>query len=164
MTFSLIVAVASNGVIGKDGGLPWRLPADLAHFKAVTMGKPVIMGRRTWESIGRPLPGRRNIVVTSTPFEAVECAPSLDAALALVKSEEEVFVIGGARLFAEALPRADRLYWTDVEGEFEGDVRFPPVAWAEWKEVERRERAPDEKNPHRLTFVIFERILGQSVE
>ncbi len=131
MQLSLIAAVARNGVIGRDGDLPWRLPDDLAHFKRLTSGHAVVMGRRTWESIGRPLPKRTNLVVsrTLTPPEGVRVAPSLDAALAAARESgaSRAFVIGGAALYAESLPLVDVLELTRVEAEVEGDVHFP--AW-----------------------------------
>jgi dihydrofolate reductase len=120
MIVSLIAAVAANGVIGRDGDLPWRIPEDLRHFKAVTLGKPVIMGRKTWQSLGRPLPGRRNIVVTRDAgfaAEGAETVASLDAALALVADVAEAMVIGGGEIYAQALPRADRLYLHPAEGD-----------------------------------------------
>jgi dihydrofolate reductase len=131
---SLIVAVAANGVIGRDGGLPWHLPDDLKRFKQITTGHTIIMGRRTWESIAHQLPGRRMIVVSRqpdyTPFVAgVEVAASLDGALQLAQlaGETEAFVIGGAELFREALPKADRLYLTIVFAEIDGDVYYPDL-------------------------------------
>jgi dihydrofolate reductase len=129
MTLSIIVAMTDARVIGKDNALPWRIPEDLKRFKAITMGHPIIMGRRTFESIGKPLPGRRNIVVTSKAriAEGVETARSLIEALALCpEAEGERFVIGGARLFAEALPLADKIYLTFVHADIKGDVYFPP--------------------------------------
>ncbi len=161
---SIVVAVARNGVIGRGGKLPWSLPADLQHFKAVTMGKPIIMGRRTWESIGRPLPGRLNIVVTSRADLPAPTASSLAGALELAGGVEEACVIGGERLFREALPIADRLFFTRVESEVDGEVRFPEINWAAWQEVESRTREPDERNPHRLTFQKFERKLSPPVK
>ena len=129
MSLSIIVAMTDDRVIGRDNTLPWRLPDDLKRFKAITMGHPIIMGRRTFESIGKPLPGRRNIVVTSGPAIAgVQTATSLANALALCpESEGERFVIGGARLFAEALTAADKIYLTLVHADIPGDVRFPPL-------------------------------------
>lgn len=155
----MIVAVAANGVIGHAGDLPWpRLSADLQHFKRTTMGAPVIMGRRTFESIGRALPGRRNIVVTrdaSKRFAGCETAASLDEALARVGDVEEAFVIGGAALFEEALVRADRLVLTRVHKDYRGDVRFEPDLSA-WRETGRSEIAADGDVPA-LTFLEYRR-------
>jgi dihydrofolate reductase len=141
---SLIVARARNGVIGKDGALPWKIPGELAHFKRTTMGHPIVMGRKTWESIGRPLPGRRNIVVTrnggySAP--GAEVAASLEAALTLCADADEVFVIGGAELYAQALPRAARAVVTEIDADFDGDARFPSLAPSEWQVVDRQPAA-----------------------
>jgi dihydrofolate reductase len=158
MILSLIVAVAENGVIGKDNRLPWHLPEDLRYFKQVTLGKPVVMGRKTFESIGRPLPGRSNIVVTGDPdwrAEGVLVAHSLEEALTLA-SGEEVFVIGGARLFAEALPRAQRLYLTEIHRAYQGDVRFPDWNRAEWRETARRRVEGDPP----ISFLRFDRDLS----
>ncbi|KJS44362.1 MAG: hypothetical protein VR70_01705 [Rhodospirillaceae bacterium BRH_c57] len=164
MTMSIAVAVAENGVIGRNNALPWHLPDDLKWFKRVTLGKPVIMGRKTFESIGRPLPGRPNIVVTTTPdwsAEGVHAACSLDAAQALADTlkglDGEVVVIGGARLFAEALHRADRLYLTEVHLQPEGDVHFPPFDRSEWQEVERTPGAPGPQGEQTHTFVVLHR-------
>ena len=158
MLISIIAAVARNGVIGRNGALPWHLPADLKYFKTTTMGKPVIMGRRTWESIGKPLPGRLNVVVTSHPGVPVTCARATSLAQAIRLAEsDEAFIIGGARLFAEALPLADRLYLTLVDAEIEGDVSFPAYDRTAWREVKRAVHVPDDKNPYRLTFSLFER-------
>ncbi|WP_028310051.1 dihydrofolate reductase [Derxia gummosa] len=129
-TLSVIVAVARNGIIGRDNTLPWRLPADLKHFRATTMGAPIVMGRNTWESLGRPLPGRRHIVVSRNRdyvAAGAEVVASLDAALALVAEVPEVFVIGGAQLYALAFPRAQRFVITEVALEPEGDTRLPPL-------------------------------------
>lgn len=138
---ALIAAVAANGVIGSDNALPWRLPEDLKRFRALTLGHPVIMGRRTFESIGRPLPGRRNIVVTRNAawrVEGCETASSLEAALAAAGTGgDEIFVIGGAQIYAEALPLAQRLYLTEIRQPFTGDARFPDVNRVEWKETAR---------------------------
>ena len=163
---SIVAAVARNGVIGRDNALPWRLPADLKHFKAITMGKPVIMGRKTWESIGRPLPGRRNIVVTRNPSFAApgaELAGSLDAALALVDGCDEVCVIGGAQLYREALSRADKMYLTFVEADVHGDARFPDLSGGGWVEVSSESHPADAANPHPYRFALFERRVAISV-
>ena len=128
MKISIIVAMADKRVIGHDNRLPWHLPADLKHFKATTMGKPIIMGRKTWESIGRPLPGRTNIVVTRDPrYTADGCVVvhSIDAALQACSGNEEVMVIGGAEFYRQVLPEASTLYLTLVHDEFEGDALFP---------------------------------------
>lgn len=138
MSIHLIAAVAKNGVIGKDGQIPWYIPEELQHFKELTTGHTVIMGRRTYESIGRPLPNRQNIVVTSTLDNIPGCqiARSLSEALALAE-QEEIFIIGGAMLYAEALPMADQLDITIVEAAPEGDTFFPAVDWNRYVEVER---------------------------
>lgn len=165
MRLSVVAARAEGGVIGRGNGLPWRLPRDLARFKQLTLGKPVIMGRRTFESIGRPLPGRRNIVVTRNRAwraAGVAAAADLDAALALARSacgaEGEAFVIGGAALYAEALPRAGRIHLTEVEAAVDGDVWFPPFDEADFREIERIHHPADEQNAHAMTFRTLERI------
>ncbi|MCW7537636.1 dihydrofolate reductase [Aquabacterium sp. A7-Y] len=137
---SLIAAVARNGVIGRDNSLIWHLPEDLQHFKRVTLGCPVLMGRKTFESIGRPLPGRRNVVLTRDVHwtaPGVEEAPSLPAALELLKHATKVFVIGGAHLYAEALPLADELILTEIDADFEGDTHFPDWDRQAFEEVSR---------------------------
>jgi|SRR5262245_3467575 len=137
---SLVAALARNRVIGAGNRLPWRLPEDLKRFKRLTMGAPVIMGRKTHDSIGRPLPGRRNIVVTGQPgarWEGCEAAHSLDDAIALAGDAPEVFVIGGAELYRLALPRADRLYLTLIDADHEGDTFFPAFDPADWRETAR---------------------------
>jgi dihydrofolate reductase len=160
MRITLIAAVARNGVIGREGRLPWRLPGDLQRFKAVTMGHPVIMGRKTWESIGRALPGRLNIVVSRTAgLAAAGCvvAGSLDEALRAAGSSPEVFVIGGAALYREVLPRADQLHLTRVIADFEGDVRFPEYDPADWRLVATKEYPADDRNPWACRVELFER-------
>jgi dihydrofolate reductase len=164
---AIIVAVAENGVIGRDNGLPWRLSGDLQYFKRVTMGKPVIMGRKTYESIGRPLPGRRNIVITRNPsFQAdgIDVVPSLDAALALAGSAaaaegvEETVVIGGAEIYRAALPLADRLYITEVHASVEGDTLLPEIDWDQWRESSREVHAADPESADLdYSFVRYER-------
>jgi dihydrofolate reductase len=153
MRISIVVAIAENGVIGRGGRLPWRIPSDLKLFRATTLGKPVIMGRKTFESIGKPLDGRANVVVTRNPtfrHDGVEVAGSFKQALALARRSAqktgaaEIAVIGGADVFAAALAVANRIYLTRVHGSPEGDVYFPELKEGEWKETERRplSRAP----------------------
>jgi dihydrofolate reductase len=157
---ALVVAVADNGVIGRGGTLPWHLPDDLKHFKAVTMGKPVLMGRRTFESIGRPLPGRRNLVLTRTFRESppgVQYVRSVDAALALVSDAAQLCVIGGAEVFALARSLATRVYLTQVHAVIPGDTCFPLGDLAAWSEVERMEHAADARHAHAMSFVTLER-------
>ena len=153
----LVAAVASNGIIGANGGLPWRLPEDLAHFKRLTLGHPVIMGRRTWESLKGPLPGRDNIVVTRTPgYEAAGAAlaSSLEAALALCWGEPVAFVIGGSRLFGESLPVAAGLVLTEIHRDFEGDTRFPDYDRSRWKETQRERHVTSDGT--KFDFVLYE--------
>jgi dihydrofolate reductase len=157
---TLIVARARNGVIGRGGTLPWRLPEDLAHFKRTTMGYPIVMGRRTWDSIGRALPGRRSIVVSrNAAFGApgAEVVPSLDAALALVRDVPEVFVIGGAELFKVAAPLAQRMVVTEIDADFEGDTFFPRPDPREWTVVAREPHAANANRPFAIEFVTYDR-------
>ncbi|WP_308911836.1 dihydrofolate reductase [Pseudokordiimonas caeni] len=160
MTLEIVVAMAANRIIGRDNGLPWHLPADLKHFKAVTMGKPVVMGRKTFESIGRPLPGRRNIVVTRNAGwqgEGVDVTTSLDAAIALAhEASETVMVIGGADIYRQALPKVDRIHLTEVEVTVDGDASFPELDPTEWHEV-ARESFPAEDGRPAYAFVTLER-------
>ena len=135
---SIIVAVSANNVIGDEGGLPWELPEDLRRFKQVTMGKPMIMGRETYDSIGRALPGRKNIVLTRQDdfaAEGCEVVTSIDAALEAAGDAEEIMVIGGGEIYRQFLPTADRIYLTRVQGEVEGDTRFPELDMDEWDVV-----------------------------
>lgn len=158
---ALIAAVAANGVIGAGNALPWHLPADLRRFKATTLGHPVIMGRRTYESIGRALPGRANLVVTrQAGFDAPGCTVvgSLAAARAAARSADEAFVIGGGELYREALPAADRLYVTEIHASFAGDALFPPIDPREWREVARE--VHEGEAPFRFDFVRYERAAG----
>lgn len=160
---ALILARADNGVIGWRGGLPWRLPEDLRRFKALTLGKPCIMGRKTWDSLPRkPLPGRSNIVVTRDQTfhaEGATVAHALDDAIALAEREnsEEIMIIGGAEIFREALPHADRIYLTEVHGAFEGDVVMPPFDVNQWREIGREDHAPGEASEIGFSFVMLER-------
>src|SRR3954465_2457314 len=155
----LIAAVASNGVIGVDGKLPWHLPEDLKHFKKLTLGHPIIMGRRTWESLGKPLPGRENIVVTRTPgYEAAGAAvaTSLSAALALCAGESVAFVIGGHQLFVESLPLAAGLVLTEIFRAYEGGTWFPQFDRLHWREAQRE--AHTAADGMRFDFVLYERL------
>jgi len=158
---AFVVAVAENGVIGRDNQLIWRLPADLRHFKELTLGHPVVMGRRTFESIGKPLPGRTNIVVTRQPeWQAEGCtvAYSVPTALELAhQSDELVFVIGGAEIYRQALSAADTMYLTEVHQSFEGDVFFPEINHSEWRETTRERHEPDEKHAYAFSFVTLQR-------
>jgi dihydrofolate reductase len=159
---TLVAAVADNGVIGADGGMPWHLPADLAHFKRLTMGKPVLMGRLTWEAIGKPLPGRLNLVLTRSRdwhADGARRVPSFIEALRVAQQAgaRELMVIGGADVYRQALPKAERIYLTRVHAEPWGDTLFPELDPGEWHEVGRRERLSDEHNPWDLTFVVLER-------
>ena len=160
---TLVVAIAENGVIGRDGGLPWRLPTDLQRFKATTMGKPIVMGRKTWESFPRhPLPGRHNIVITrDVGYEAAgaDVVLSLAEALALAGSgrPEQICIIGGGEIYAQALPMADRLDVTHVLTEVEGDTHFPPIDPKIWRIVSSDSYPAGEKDSHATRHVIYER-------
>lgn len=157
---SLIVAAAENDVIGRDGALPWRLSDDLRRFKTLTMGKPLIMGRRTRESIGRPLPGRQNIVITRNPgyrAEGSDVVCSLDAALAAAGDAPEVMVIGGAEIYRQFLPLAGRIYLTRVHTVIAGDTFLPAMDPAEWKEVARTRHPADPRNDFETSFITLER-------
>ncbi len=154
----LVVAIADNGVIGAKGTLPWHLPEDLRHFKRVTLGHPVIMGRRTWESLGKPLPGRENIVVSRTAgFEApgAHVAMSFEAAIALCAGESVACVIGGSALFAAALPIADRLVITEIHRAYDGDTYFPEWNRADWRVSQKETHTSSEGV--RFDFVLYER-------
>ena len=160
MRRSLVVAVAANRVIGRDNALPWRLPADLAHFKKVTMGHPIVMGRRTYESIGKPLPGRKNIVVTrNRAFQAPGCTvvQSLEDAWKAAGDAEEVCVIGGTSLFEEALPIADVIHLTQVEAVVEGDTYFPEFDRSQWREKEIARHDADARHAYPIRILELER-------
>lgn len=159
---SMIVAHADNRVIGKDNDMPWHLPADLAYFKRTTLGKPIIMGRKTYESIGRPLPGRKNIVISRDEeyrAEGVEVVGSVEAALALVSDVEEVMVIGGGAIYKHCLPAAQRLYITHIDANIVGDTYFPKYDLNEWQLAVSEVKAADEKNNYQLRFNVYERNL-----
>jgi dihydrofolate reductase len=153
---ALVVAVADNGVIGRAGTLPWHLPDDLKHFKAVTMGKPVLMGRRTFESIGKALPGRRNLVLSrkhAVDIAGVKTVHSLEEALVCAGDAGELCVIGGAEVYAAALPVADRVYLTQVHAQVEGDTYFPLAKLSSWTEMEHTEHPADERHLYAMSFV-----------
>jgi len=159
----LVAAVAANGAIGRGGQMPWHLPDDLQHFKALTMGHPVIMGRRTFEAIGRPLPGRRSIVVSSTladsPPAGMECAQSWEEALRLAaESAPPAFVIGGAQLYALALPRVQVMHLTELDEPVEGDTYFPPFDQSDWRLVSETCHARDARHAIGFRFCTYERI------
>jgi dihydrofolate reductase len=165
MLRSLVVAVARNGVIGRDNQLPWKLPDDMAYFRKVTMGHPVVMGRRTWESIGRPLPGRTNIVVTRQQgYAAPGCVVvgSLAEAWSAAGDAEEVSVIGGTTLFEETLRIADRIHLTEVQADVEGDVFFPKFDRREWRETEVSRHGVDERHAYPFRIVVLDRIRGDA--
>lgn len=157
----LIAAMASNRVIGRNNALPWQLPADLKRFKALTMGHAVVMGRKTYESISRPLPGRRNLVITrNRGYSAPGCEifHSLDEALAACLGTKATFIIGGAELYRESLPRAHHLEFTEIHAEFEGDAVFPEFSPAQWREVAREIHSAEAGIAFRYDFVRYERI------
>ena len=156
----LIAAVARNGTIGRDNTLPWRLREDMRHFKATTLGSPVLMGRKTWDSLGRPLPGRRNLVVSrqvGLVLEGAEVFASLDAALAAIDDAQRVFVIGGGQLYAETLPRADRVFLSEIAADVPGDTGFPSLVGLPLHEVSRRHVAADEFNEYPFDIVHYSR-------
>lgn len=167
---SMIAAMGKNRVIGKDNEMPWHLPADLQHFKKTTMHSPIVMGRKTYESIGRPLPGRLNIVLSRDPelkIEGCSVAHSMDEALLIANTDassdngnknNEVFITGGAYLYEMFLDKADRLYLTQIDEVFSGDTFFPDYTRLKWKEVARRNYPADENNPHAYSFVTLDRI------
>ena len=158
---AIIVATDEQGLIGKDNDLPWKLSADLQYFRRVTMGKPLIMGRNTHESIGRALPGRKNIVVSkNTDYQAEGCCVvhSVDKAIEVCDGAEEVMVMGGASLYKQLLPQADRLYLTHVHASLEGDTWFPDWLKSEWHEVSREDHLADDKNDYAYSFIVYDRI------
>lgn len=160
MKISIIVAMDDNRVIGIDGRLPWRLSADLRHFKSITMGKPIIMGRKTHESIGRVLPGRENVVITrNRNYLAQDCTvlQSLECVYARFNHVREIMIMGGEELYQQTLDRADRIYLTEVHTECKGDTRFPDFDRGQWLEVERKDHAADGKNEFDYSFVILDR-------
>ncbi len=166
MKLSLFVAVAENGVIGAKGTMPWKMSADLKTFRRLTMGKPLVMGRKTFQSLKGPLDGRDNIVLTGDPYfeaEGISIVNSLADALTLARTlgaargADEIMVIGGADVFRAALPRADRIYWTEIHASPEGDVHFPEIDFADWQEVSREALPPGEKDTVTATLRVLER-------
>jgi len=157
---SIIAAMAKNRVIGYENRLPWRLPADLQHFKQITMGKPMIMGRKTWESLPGLLPGRPHIVVTRNPdfsAEGAKVVHSLEEGFDAACHAEEIMIVGGANLYAQTLSHAHRMYLTQIEAEVEGDARFPPYDTDEWRETAREAHRADENNPYDYQFITLEK-------
>jgi dihydrofolate reductase len=163
---SIIAAVAANGVIGRDGDLPWHLPSDLRHFKRTTMGHFLIVGRKTWEEVGKPLPGRTMVVVTrdrGLRIDDVIVVHSLKEALEAARGDDEVFVAGGGEIYRQALPLADRVYMTRIHADFEGDTIFPELDRNEFRLVERSDHEPDDRDPFPYSFLVYERVLPATV-
>lgn len=161
MKLAIIVATDQQNLIGKDNDLPWKISADLQYFRRVTMGKPLIMGRNTHESIGRALPGRKNIVITSDlRYQAEGCCVvhSIDQAMSECDDAKEVMVMGGASLYKQLLPQADRLYLTQVHASLEGDTWFPDWQQSDWQELSRENYPADEKNEYAYSFIVYERV------
>jgi dihydrofolate reductase len=160
---SLIVAVARNGVIGRKGDLPWHLPKDLRRFKALTMGHHLVVGRKTWQEVGRPLPGRVMVVVTRDPGyrpDGVIVVHSLEEALQVAQGDDEVFIAGGGEIYRQALPLVDRMYVTRIHAEVAGDTTFPEVDLTAWRLVERADHEADEKHEYPFTFEVYDRVTG----
>jgi len=171
MKLAMIVAMAKNNVIGFENDMPWHLPADLKWFKKTTLGSPIIMGRKTYESIGKPLPGRLNIILSrDTDLEIEDCTVvnSLDDALKTAKhadnTKDEIFITGGAHLYNTFLADVDTLYLTLIDAELEGDTFFPDYTQYDWQEKQRSEHPADDKNPYSLTFLKLERVRSESAE
>lgn len=161
MKLAIIVAMDKQGLIGQNNDLPWKISADLQYFRKVTMGKPLIMGRNTHESIGRALPGRKNIILTSrTGYQPEGCTVvnSLEAAIQACDDVKEVMIMGGASLYEQFLPKADRLYLTHVNAELEGDTWFPKWDEKQWQEVSREDHLADEKNQYPYSFAVYDRV------
>jgi dihydrofolate reductase len=163
---SLVVAMARNGVIGRDNAMPWHLPDDLKHFKALTMGKPMLMGRKTFAAIGKPLPGRTSLVLTRDPAwraEGVIAVRSLDEAFEKAGSAPELCVVGGAEIYNLTLPIAQRIHLTQIHADIPGDTVFPPLDASEWHETERLEHPADERHAYPMTFSTLERRSGSGL-
>lgn len=168
MRKALIVAMSQNRTIGRNNQLPWYLPGDLKYFKQATMGKPIIMGRKTWDSIGRPLPGRMNVVISRNPEWSAPAgtvgAASLNEALkkaeahAELEGGDEVMIIGGGQIYTEALSAVDRMYVTKVHADVDGDAFFPEVNWGEWEEIGREDFSASDDNPYDYSFIVYQRL------
>ncbi len=157
---SIIVALSENNVIGRENNLPWKLSADLKRLKSITMGHHLIMGRRTWESLGRPLPGRTNVVITSDKNYKAEggvVVHSLNEALQTSSNDNEAFIFGGGKIFKEALPKVNKIYMTIVHAKIDGDTFFPELDKKEWQEIEREDFEADEKNQYDYSFITLKR-------
>ena len=157
----LVVAISANNAIGKDNQLLWHLPADLKHFKTITTGNTIIMGRKTYDSIGKPLPNRRNIVITrqkDLKLEGIEVANSLEEAIALCETDESIYVIGGAEIYKQALPMCTKIYLTRVHQYYDADTFFPKLSFDDWGETEKIDHLPDEKNLIPYSFSTLERL------
>jgi dihydrofolate reductase len=160
MRLSIITAMAANRVIGVENRLPWHLPEDLQHFKALTMGHHIVMGRKTYDSIGKPLPGRHTIIITRNVDYAVPgciAVNSIDAALIVADGDSEVFFVGGAELYAQALPLVDRMYITEIKRDFPGDAKFPQFDPSRWNEVSREKHIANGSEPFEYHFVVYDR-------
>ena len=173
MLLSIIVAVAENGTMGKNNALPWNLPDDLRNFKRVTLGKPIVMVRKPFESIGRPLPGRTNIVISRNPHfsaDGIEVASNIEDALHLAEriatrdGSDELMVIGGAEVYKAALPRAGKLYVTEIHAAIEGDTQLPAIDWSEWRELRRERHVAMAPNTHDYSFVVYVRTTSVTFE
>lgn len=159
MTISIIVAIGENNAIGKNNQLLWHMPNDLKHFKDITSGRTIIMGRKTFDSVGKPLPRRRNIVVTRQDIEIPGCevVKSIDEALALCADDDEVFIGGGAEIYREAMDKTDRIYLTIIHKEFDADTFFPEIDYLKWEEISREDFVADDKNPLPYSFIQLNR-------
>ena len=160
MIVTIVVAIAENYAIGKNNQLLWHMPADLKHFKQITSGHTVIMGRRTYDSVGKPLPNRRNIIITRQDITIPGCevVKSVDEALGLCAGEEEVFIVGGAEIYKLTMDQTDRIYLTIVHHSFDADTVFPEIDYMQWKETAREDHQPDEKHKYSYSFITLERI------
>ncbi|MFT5504549.1 MAG: dihydrofolate reductase [Gammaproteobacteria bacterium] len=158
---SIVCAMDKKNLIGSNNQLPWRMPADLKFFKETTMGKPIIMGRKTWQSIGRPLPGRKNIVISRNPdffAEGATVMQNMESAMALIDDAPEAMLIGGATLYEQTLDQVDNLFITEIDHEFDGDTWFPEISTLIWKECWRKNHSADSVNPHPYSFVKYVRV------
>ena len=157
-SLSIITAMDQNRLIGRDNALPWHLPADLAFFKKTTLGKPILMGRKTYESIGRPLPGRQNIIISRDPnyrIDGCDTATGIEHALEMIKNQPEAMLIGGSSLYQQTIDLADKLYITFIHSQFEGDAWFPEIPSQNWVESAREDHSADDKNAYNYSFVTY---------